>query len=191
MTTSPPTVRTFFAVEVSPEIHATLVALKRDLAATGAAVRWVRDEGLHATVKFLGAVPAAQLPELQAALCAPAGARPAMTAGVRGLGVFPTARRPRVVWAGLDCPPLAELAAALDDALAPFGFAPEARAFRAHITFGRVTDTHGWARLDAALRAHATTEFGACRLTELIAYRSDLRRGGSVYTKLWTIPFGG
>jgi 2'-5' RNA ligase len=184
-------VRTFFAVEVSPEIHAALVALKRELAATGAAVRWVRDEGLHATVKFLGAVPAAQLPELQAALSAPVGARPPMTAAVSGLGVFPSPRRPRVVWAGLDCPPLAALAAALDDALGRFGFKPEARAFRAHITLGRVSDTRGWAPLDALLRAHATTDFGTCRLSELVAYRSDLRRGGSLYTKLWTIPFGG
>jgi 2'-5' RNA ligase len=191
MTTSPPTVRTFFAVEVSPEIHATLVVLKRELAATGAAVRWVRDEGLHATVKFLGAVPATRLPDVQAALTAPVGAHPQMTASVRGLGVFPTPRRPRVVWAGLECPPLAAVAAAVEAALQPLGFAPEARPFRAHITLGRVSSEKGWARLDDALRAHATTEFGACRLAELTGYRSDLRRGGSVYTKLWTIPFGG
>jgi 2'-5' RNA ligase len=79
----------------------------------------------------------------------------------------------------------------VDDALRALGFAPEARTFRAHITLGRVSDTRGWSGLDAALRAHATTELGTCRLTELIAYRSDLRRGGAVYTKLWTIPFGG
>ena len=45
--------------------------------------------------------------------------------------------------------------------------------------------------LDGALRAHASDDFGTCELTELIAYRSDLRRDGAVYTKLWTIPFGG
>jgi 2'-5' RNA ligase len=184
-------IRAFLAVEVEAPIHAALVDLKRELAGSGAAVRWVRDEGLHATVKFLGGVPQATLLEVRAALRGAVGAAPRMTAVVRGLGVFPTPKRPRVVWVGLECRPLAALAAAVDVALAPLGFAVETRPFQPHITLGRVTGRHGWARLDAVLRAHATSDFGACELAELIAYRSDLRRDGTVYTKLWTIPFGG
>jgi 2'-5' RNA ligase len=184
-------IRTFLAVEVAPDIHAALVALKRELAHGAAAVRWTRDEGLHATVKFLGNVPAARLPALRGALCDALAAAPPLSARVRGLGVFPNPHRPRVVWVALDCPPLAAYAAAVDDALAPLGFARETRAFRAHITLGRVTGALGRAWLDAVLRAHSADDFGTCELTELIVYRSDLRRDGAVYTKLWTIPFGG
>jgi len=181
----------FLAVEVAPPIHAALVDLKRDLSAHGAAVRWVRDEGLHATIKFLGAVPDAQVPELRASLAEAVGATPPLRAGVRGLGVFPTLQRPRVVWVGLDCAALTQVAARVDAALTRFGFAPETRAFTPHLTLGRVKSTQGWAALAAALRAHWTRDFGTCELGELVALRSDLRRDGAVYTKLWTIPFGG
>jgi len=187
----PTTIRAFLAVDVSPEIHAALVELKGELARTGAAVRWVRDEGLHATVKFLGAVPEAQLPALRAALTDAVHPRPPLAASVRGLGVFPTLQRPRVVWVGLECAPLAALAAAIDGAVEPLGFAPETRPFRAHITLGRVNGPAGWPRLEAALHAHWGNDLGNCPLAELVAYRSDLRRDGAVYTKLWTIPFGG
>jgi 2'-5' RNA ligase len=184
-------VRAFLAVEVAPEIHAALVELKRELTRAGAAVRWVRDEGLHATVKFLGAVPEAHLPAVRAVLTDAVRPTPCLFVTVRGLGVFPTLKRPRVVWVGLDCPPLAAVAAAVDGALEPLGFARETRPFHAHLTLGRVSGLAGWPRLEAALRAHWADDLGACALGELIAYRSDLRRDGAVYTKLWTIRFGG
>lgn len=187
----PGAVRAFLAADVEPEIHAALVALKRDLARTGAAVRWVRDDGLHATVKFLGAVPEETLARIAAALAAPLGAIPRPRAAVRGLGVFPSADRPRVVWAGVECPPLAEVARAVDTALEPLGFAPERRPFVPHITLARVSGGRGWGRLAAALRARGTEDFGVCELAGLVLYRSDLRPGGAVYTKLGTIPFGG
>ena len=183
--------RTFLAVEVAAPIHAALVDLKRELAESGAAVRWVRDDGLHATIKFLGAIPEAQLPALRAAATAAVGGTPPLPATVRGLGVFPTLKRPRVVWVGIDCTALTPIAAALDTALAALGFAPEARAFRAHVTLGRVKSTQGWARLETALHAHWLDDFGRCEIAELTAFCSDLRRDGAVYTKLWTIPFGG
>lgn len=184
-------VRTFLAVEVAPAIHAALVDLKRELARTGAAVRWARDEGLHATVKFLGGVPEAQLPALRDALTDAVGTTPPLRAAVRGLGMFPNPKRPRVVWVGLACQPLTAVAAAVDGALAPLGFAAENRPYHAHITLGRVKELRGWAPLDAALTAHRDDDFGDTTIDQLVAYRSDLRRDGALYTKLWTIPFGG
>jgi 2'-5' RNA ligase len=186
-----PTLRSFLAVEVAPDIHAALVELKRELSHAGAAVRWVRDAGLHATVKFLGRVPDAQLPALRDALAAAVGTAAPPRAAVRGIGMFPNAKRPRVVWVGVDCQPLTDIATAVDAALEPLGFARENRPYHAHITLGRVKELRGWGPLDAALHAHRADDFGRCTITELIAYRSDLRRDGAVYTKLWTIPFGG
>jgi 2'-5' RNA ligase len=184
-------VRTFFAVEVSAAIHAKLVRLKHELSDCGAAVRWTRDENLHATVKFLGSVAEGRLPELRTVLTQALGTTPPLSAAVQGMGAFPTPRRPRVVWVGLHCPPLSEVAGAVDGALAPLGFEPETRPFAAHITLGRVRDARGWPRLEAALRAHWDDDFGACTLAELVAFRSDLRRDGALYTKLWSIRFGG
>jgi 2'-5' RNA ligase len=184
-------VRAFLAVEVSQPIRTALIELKRELQASGAAVRWVRDDGLHATVKFLGSVPETLVPDIEAVLRIAVGGCQPLTAAVRSLGAFPSTTRPRVVWVGLDCPALADVASAVDQALLPLGFAAETRPFRAHITLGRVSGPAGRVHLRDALDARRDDAFGSCAIAELIAYRSDLRRGGAVYTKLWTVPFGG
>ena len=184
-------VRTFLAVDVTPEIRAALAELRDALARCGAAVRWVGAAQLHATVKFLGGVSDAVLPNVHSAVRDALAATAPMTAVVRGLGVFPDSRRPRIVWVGIDCPSLSGVAAALDDALEPLGFARESRPSHAHITLGRVTRPSGWAPLAAALRTRDAGRLGSCELVALSGYRSDLHRDGAVYTKLWTVPFGG
>jgi len=59
---------------------------------------------------------------------------------VGGLGAFPTSRRPRVVWVGVEAP--AELAAVqngVESAMARLGYAREDRPFSPHLTLGRVS----------------------------------------------------
>jgi RNA 2',3'-cyclic 3'-phosphodiesterase len=182
-------IRTFFAVDPSAEVHRRLVEMKALLADSDAAVRWVRDDGLHMTVKFLGPISPETLGRLREALrpCGPAF-RP-FSLRMRGLGVFPNPRQPRIVWAGVDSDELPRLARLVEEAAARFGFEPERRAFRPHITVGRVKGTRGWPRLQEMLQAHGNDDFGECEVTELIAYSSHLRPSGAVYTKLWTIPF--
>jgi 2'-5' RNA ligase len=136
--------RAFLAVEMSPDVRERLVDVKRELAQLGAAVRWVRDDNLHVTVKFLGSVAEDALDELRALLLDALRDTAPMAARVRGLGAFPDLRRARVVWAGVECAPLPALAARLDAAAARIGVAPETRPFRAHLTLGRVNGTRGW-----------------------------------------------
>jgi 2'-5' RNA ligase len=183
--------RAFLAIEVAPEIHAALVDLKRELARFDTAVRWVRDEGLHATLKFLGSVRPETLAALRASLAEALGDFPPLTVRVAGLGAFPNLHRPRVVWVGLIGPDLPALARQIETAAAAFGFPAESRPFHPHITLGRVGGPHGWPRLLAALQEHWTDDIGVCDITDLVAYRSNLQRGGAVYTKLWTIPLAG
>ena len=183
--------RSFLAVERSADLHARLVAVQRELARHRAAVRWARGDQLHVTLKFLGNVEEAALGSLRQALLRALGAAPPLAAAVRGLGAFPDLRRARVLWAGVVCAPLAGIAAAVDAAAATIGVAPETRPFHAHVTLGRVNGTARWAPLGREIGARATEDFGACAFSELVAFRSDLRPDGALYTKLWSIPFGG
>ena len=99
---------------------------------------------------------------------------------------LPSARRPRVLWAGLvaGTGELAALAAAVEAALVPLGFAPEARPFQGHVTLGRVRSPRGLAPLAAALEAGAGLELGAWRAAEVVLYRSRLRPTGAVHEAL-------
>jgi len=186
-----PLLRAFLAVELPGDVHQRLMAAKRELSRLGGAVRWVRDESLHVTVKFLGDVSAEALVDLRAALAGQFADTPPLAIAVSGLAVFPDARRPRVIVARIAADALAGVAAIVEGAAARLGVAPERRPFTAHVTLGRVRDRDGWAALGAAIGARGDERFGDGVCTELIAFRSDLRPGGALYTKLWSIPFGG
>src|SRR5579883_3505547 len=95
--------RCFVAVDLAPGVRAVLARTQEALrrAAPRADVRWTRPEGLHVTLKFLGEVPEARCAEVAAALSGVAAAHRAVGVLARGLGGFPGAARPRVLWAGL------------------------------------------------------------------------------------------
>ena len=190
MATEASRLRAFLAVELPPAVHERLAALTDELAQHGADVRWVRTANRHVTIKFLGSVAPPALAMLQDGLTPVLHAIAPLPARVRGLGAFPSWRRPRVLWAGIDCAPLPAVAAAVDQAAAQLGLAAETRPFTAHVTLGRVTGTRRWAALEAALRPHLADEFGAWTIDALTAFRSDLRPAGALYTRLWSIPFG-
>ncbi len=181
-------IRSFIAVDLDAPVQRAVRELQGELARINADVRWVRPEGLHVTLKFLGSVEAARLERVHATLAAAMAGQPALHAKVRGLGAFPSWRRPRVVWVGLRGDGMVELAARVEDALAPLGFEREQRAFTPHLTLGRVNSPRGWPRLEEVCKTHLDDDFGESDIDAVSIYRSMLQRGGAVYTLLWTIP---
>lgn len=183
--------RAFLAVPLPQAVRERVARLKHTLASTGVPVRWARDQGLHVTLKFLGSVTAARLDAVQAAVRPLLAGVEAFSVRVAGLGAFPRPQRPRVVWVGIDAPPLTELAALVDRGTSSLGFTPESRPFRSHVTLGRIKDSRACAPLAAALEEHRQDVFGTFEVRQVTAFRSDLQRGGSVYTELWEIPLIG
>jgi 2'-5' RNA ligase len=98
-----------------------------------------------------------------------------------------------VVWIGIarGMAELSALAGTVDRALAPLGFPPEARAFTAHVTLGRVRSPKGLDRLAAAIGAVERLDVGAWTGGEVVLYRSHLRPTGAVYEALERLPLRG
>jgi len=150
-------------------------------------VRWVREEGLHLTLKFFGEVTTDRLGSIaELVTFAADGLRP-MAHRLRGLGVFPDVSRPRVIHMEVEAGHDLEL---LQDRLERggerLGFAPEGRAFRPHVTLGRVREGHrlpdGWESvLD---RGADGTPFVADRV---VLYESQLGPAGPVYEARHTV----
>lgn len=182
--------RTFFAIEVGEAARRAAAALVDALRADPGcdAVRWGRPEGFHVTLRFLGPTPEERVPALAAAVReATAGIEP-FTLALGALGAFPDARRPRVVFVGVEpAEPVAALAAAVERGVVAAGFAPEARPFHAHLTLGRVREQRRRVRLPAGARAEAAP----FPVDSLVLFRSDLGEGGSTYTPLERIALGG
>lgn len=130
--------RLFVAVNLPEDERRAAYEAVAPLRQAGLPVRWVRTDGLHVTLKFLGEVAEDRLEPIGAALdAAVTPARPfEVTLG--GVGAFPSSSRPRVVWLGVEQHPALELLANdVEKALGPFGFEPELRPFRPHVTLGR------------------------------------------------------
>jgi RNA 2',3'-cyclic 3'-phosphodiesterase len=154
-------------------------------------IRWIAVENLHLTVWFLGEVSDARSAAVLDAL-QPAMQSPAFDLHIAGFGAFPPAGPPRVMWMGVTRG-LEELARAHEETgarLLPWGFAPEGRAYSAHLTIARIKEPpHGAAR--AALRqalAHTAADAGECRIDSLTVFRSRGGPRGSVYERLLRVP---
>jgi 2'-5' RNA ligase len=180
--------RLFVALEPPDLVRRRLAALadelRRAAGRAGDDVRWVAPENIHLTLQFLGAVPEERVPAVEAALrdTAAAAGRP-LSLALRGAGGFPNARRPRVLWAGLegDVAPLAALAVELGARLAKLGFPPEDRPFSPHLTLGRARDGRGAPGLAGALAAAAQVEATPWRASELVLFESHLSPRGPRY----------
>ena len=149
---------------------------------------WVAEANLHVTVKFLGNVDEARLGDVSAALQR-AAIVPPFEVAIRGLGAFPAASRPRVLWAGApESPTFTRLAEDVDRALVALGFPPEARGFTPHVTLGRVREPRRDVALTQALEAAAARPFGTLRVDRVSLMRSDLSPRGALYTQLAAFP---
>jgi 2'-5' RNA ligase len=148
---------------------------------------------LHLTVKFLGAVGEDRIEAVAGALAGAAAGVGAFDAQVEGLGAFPSATRPRVVWAGVTAgaDTMGKLAGRVDDALAALGFDREARPFSPHITLGRVRQPGRIQVLTDALRGDVGRGFGRLRVARVSLMRSELSPRGARYTELAAASLGG
>jgi 2'-5' RNA ligase len=103
-------------------------------------VRWVRLDGLHLTLRFLGPTAESVVAPTSAAvdIVASDAAGP-IPIELAGSGTFPPGRRPRTLWIGISdgVERLSELAAATEAALVAAGWQPDGRPFRPHLTLAR------------------------------------------------------
>ena len=177
-------------IPVSAAVAARIAALRDEFG--GGAVRWTPAENLHLTLKFLGDVDEARVGSMRAALRDVLSGISGFCARVKGLGVFPDARRPRVLWAGLAAADLARTAGSVERALEPLGVEREKARFRPHVTIGRWRRPEpGGAGLREDLARWRDREFGEFRIDAVTLFRSTLRPAGAVYDALEVFPLDG
>ncbi|MCX7855894.1 MAG: RNA 2',3'-cyclic phosphodiesterase [Anaerolineae bacterium] len=158
-------------------------------------VRWVKPEGIHLTLKFLGDTPEEKIPAIRAALSAVAREALPCAFTVGDLGCFPNLRRPRVVWVGVQETHghLAALQAAVERAMAALGYPPEGRGFSPHLTLGRVKDSvssRDVARIGEVVASSAVGTLGEVRAESFALIQSILQPTGAQYIPLAEFRLG-
>jgi 2'-5' RNA ligase len=191
-------VRTFVAVELDSSIRQGLSGMQSDLQRhlDEWSIRWVRPQGIHLTLNFLGDVPVGRLDSIGKALARACRGLEPFEVRPAGLGCFPNTQRPRVIWVGLtgDVESLLVLQKATTTALDALGFAPEGRAYSPHLTLGRVRQgSSGRERtvIGACVQKADVPDLDAMRVESVSLMRSDLSRQGARYHRLDGFPLEG
>jgi 2'-5' RNA ligase len=186
-------IRAFIAITLSEEVYQGLdqvmTGLKERL--SGVPLRWLPTRNIHLTIKFLGNVSMNNLEMLKKAILTEAGQHAAFEMSVGRFGAFPSMKRPRVLWIGVEASKSLQLAqAGIDNVTSRLGYPREDRPFSPHLTLARVSRNVSPQEIKAISQAISNYEvgfLGAFRVEEIHLYRSDLKRGGAVYTRLFSV----
>lgn len=181
------------AVDLPEEVRQALARLQGGLRSHDLSdLRWVRPQGIHLTLKFLGETPAGRVTAITKALAdATRGQRPFRLA-LGALGTFGGRRRPRVLWLDItgDIERVRELQAAVEEALVDVGFPAEERDFSPHLTLARVSQPGrpGTGERIAQALESVTSPRAEFDVREVVLMRSTLQPGGAVYERLAEFP---
>lgn len=183
-------IRLFIAVALPDEVKQELGRVAGILAARVpvGSVRWVQPNLMHLTLRFLGETNVSKLDAIKQTMDKVAQNQSPLSVYLHGIGCFPHAKRPRVVWAGLagQVPELAAFKRELDGGLQPLDWKVEKRPFRQaqgrpfkpHLTLGRVKNVGKLRGVSWAVDLEAVRmEITAVHLIE-----SELTRQGPIYT---------
>jgi len=187
------TVRTFVAIEISPEVRSRAAQLIARFSPTSAKVNWIDPHNLHMTLKFLGEVDLRESPQVCAAVGEAMAELPPFSIRVAGAGAFPDLQRPRTVWLGVTegAEELIALHERLETSLVKLGFRQEQRRFRPHLTIGRVRGLSGAAELGELVARHQDFDAGISDVDEVVVFSSELNRDGPTYEPLSTAELTG
>ena len=180
------------ALEAGPGVEPALRSASGRLPFSG--IRWVAPHQYHFTLKFLGETPDDRIAGARQAVERAAERTPPVDLALEGLGAFPPAGPPRIVWAGCGKgrDALISLAGAVEEAFGEAGFPEEPRPFSPHLTIGRVKDPRGvpGRPFREALERGASAPFGTVAAREIVLFRSDLSPKGPTYVPLVRAPLG-
>jgi 2'-5' RNA ligase len=189
--------RLFVAIELPRAVREAVCEGQSALrgALRGSRASWTRPEQFHLTLKFLGAVDAADAEAIAARLSGVAGICEPPQLAATGVGFFPSARSPRVAWVGIRAVrgDLGGLQAAVEQAVGAYSEQEAEGRFHAHVTLARIKE---FARGEALalgqwMSGWETVNFGTWVAPELLLMKSVLAPKGAVHTAVARLPFQG
>ena len=180
--------RTFLALPLHDYFAAELRDTVEALRPVTEGMRWLEPAAIHITLHFFGPTMPEEVQTIRSAVTAVTDASAPLLIALRGLGFFPDAHRPKVLWAGVadDGNALVLLREALEKQISRAGFPVETKPFRAHATIARIRDPHRF-----RLRRELPSGFphtGTRTIDHLVLFQSHLSPEGARYEALDVYP---
>ncbi|MEZ5932804.1 MAG: RNA 2',3'-cyclic phosphodiesterase [Alphaproteobacteria bacterium] len=168
--------RLFVALDLPDEINESLAPLMRGLGD----VRWMTDDQLHLTLRFIGELDNGRAHEVADALSLVPGM--AFELRLKGIGHFPPRGEPRVIWAGVERQPeLNGLKRRIDRALEQAGLERDPKKYTPHVTLARLRRPPTQAGLATYLMRHSLFQSPSFPVSGFKLYSSWLDGHGADY----------
>jgi len=183
-------IRTFIAIKIPVELQKAFEELIRHMQRIPGDVRWVNPHSVHITLKFLGEISAQEVENVFGGMEKAVAGVPAFSLKTGSKGAFPDLKRPRVYWVGLteeNNSHLLDLQKNIEKEMALCGFPAEERAFKAHLTVGRVKNPRG---IEAVSDLFMKYQFPEIEFfaNEVLVMKSELTPRGPVYSVQKAFP---
>lgn len=180
--------RLFLAVPFPEEIREDLRGMIAELSREEWPVRWIDPDAAHLTLHFLGEVEPERAELLRMTLDRAVGSHEPFEVTTEGYGAFPTKSAPRVIWLGLagDTRRLEKVHKSLAETLQTQGIKIEQRAFRPHVTLGRVREEppEGFSEEVRGRLETMSPPVLTIPVNEIVLFRSILGKAGATHTPL-------
>lgn len=178
--------RLFIAIHIPDDIKQQMVDVQRRIRNAGVDASWPRPEGMHLTLKFLGEVAESKVNEIASALARAVEKRESFRLEIQGVGTFPNPKNARVVWIGVsgEMEKLNALQAAVEQEMVALGMEREERAFKPHLTIGRIKYIRSKESWVAALEQAKDVSLPGFEVKTVSLMKSELKRTGAEYTEI-------
>ncbi len=189
-------IRTFIAIDLPPaikhELDLIVQSFKEKISKN--AVKWIKIENIHLTLKFLGDTPLEKIPKIKQELATLSNNIHPFSLTIENLGVFPGFSKPRVVWIGcMEENPqemnLVNLHKEVEAGMSKIGFAPDNKQFNPHLTLVRLSNNASPAevkQVSEVVKLASIKSPGRFQVDSIHLYQSDLNPQGAKYSRLFT-----
>lgn len=183
--------RLFIALELSEQQKKEVSAFQEKIKDYLDGIRWVKPEGLHLTLKFLGETEPGRIDRIKQAMDDTVSVTKRFDIIYGKSGLFPSPGKTRILWIGLrkGDREAGELADRLDRELSRAGFEPEKRSFKAHLTLGRVRNSLSEAAAKRYLNQESSFTTTARTIDGITLFESSLSSRGASYSILYQAKF--
>jgi len=174
-------------VPVPDPVRNAILQIQNQLRQSLSGIGWTRPETIHLTLQFFGDSTEEELAEIGRIMLSIGRLFTPFEVSVQGVGAFPSAARPRVVWVGLEKhPELLDLYTRLQEELEKAGRVAEGRPFTPHLTLGRFRQRTG--PVVRQLEPFRAASCGSLPVDRIVLFESRLRPGGALHLPRLSVP---
>ena len=180
-------IRTFIAIDTPETVSEVALLLKSSVKANQKAVKWVRKENIHITLRFIGPTAPGEVDKINRLLREISGQNSDLSLTVFGTGCFPKKERPRILWLGVngDVAELKLLVEMIRSEMDQLGYPQEEHNYSSHITIGRIRYPQ---KVTPDITDFLTAQYEPVlwNVPKIILYQSELLQSGALYSILGT-----